>query len=368
MLYRTSNYANKTETPPPDTALSSRTMTARNIAQDYAMGTLNSDAQRSAENLIKVFINDSNSKVRGAISNQLNTCPHLQRDIAFQLAMDCENVALPILQASAILDEADLLEILSSATEIKQIAIAGRGNISSRVTTHIAQHGTRDAVKACLSNHKASFSEEDFEHIMLQHLLDKEILKLIIGRTDLPEDTLVRLYQNIPEEQRKQLVQENGAPHIVASQVRQNEKEQALALLLFERESMDEKQKAATQLNGDGRLTFTLLLRSLILSDRLFFAAGLALKSGTSKRRILSLFAEQNERRLKNLLKNAAVPPHLSAAFKITIEEIWYVTSGEDKSPDLTIQRNILDRISKMYNYETSLSVEKIMEKFIQKR
>ena len=366
MIYQTTNCPSKVETLLSDMAPGTRIETACNVAQDYAIGTLSSEDHKSAERLIKFLINDADTKVRVAIANGLNTCPHLVRDIAFQLAMDCENVALPILRTSYALDESDLIEILTRAGNQKQIAIAVRKNLPTRATHYIAEYCNSDVVATCLKNHSASISQESFKHMLQRFTSDPEISKLMIKRPDLPEDVLVQLYRNFSEDQNTRLLEAKGAPHIIADQRHENKKEQKLADLLFDRESLQEKQKAAIQLERDGRLTFTLLLRLLIMGDDLFFSAGLSKKSGTSVKRVLSLFSEFNSIGLKSLLHKAVVPSHLKTAFNITLDEIRGMQLSGEKWNLPKNQTKVLDRISRSYNYETNLTVEKSMEKLLQ--
>ncbi|MEH6476543.1 MAG: DUF2336 domain-containing protein [Sneathiella sp.] len=367
MRYQTTHSPRKIVTLLPDMALSDRLETAHDVARDYAAGTLNSEDHKSAENLIKLLINDVDTDVRLAVSNHLQTCLHLTRDIAFQLAMDSDQIALPILRTSSALDEWDLVEILSCTNENKRTAIAARKNLSLIATNYIAQYSTVGIAKICLKNPSAIISNESFNHIFRRHFAHPEICELITNRLDLPEEILVQLYQNVSNLQKEYLLKEKGVPHIIADQMLDNEKEQTLANLLLERPSLAEKHKAAVQLNGDGRLTSTLLLRALILGDCLFFAEGLSQKSSTSVKRILSLFDEPNNVGLKNLLMKAAVPSYLKTAFNITIDEVREIGIQRGNSFSSKNQTKVLNRISKYYHFEPNLTVEKSMEKLLER-
>lgn len=367
MIHQTTHCPREIVTLLPSMALCDRLDAAHRIARDYSTGTLSSDDHKSAENLIKLLINDVDTDVRLAISNHLQACPHLARDIAFQLAMDSDQIALPILRTSFALDEWDLVEILSYSNENKHTAIATRKNLPLIATNYIAQYSTVGIAKTCLKNSSAVISKESFNLIFRRHSAHPEISELITNRLDLPEEILVQLYQNVPNVQKEYLLKEKGVPHIIADQMLDNQKEQTLANLLLERPSLAEKHKAAVQLNGDGRLTPTLLLRALILGDCLFFAEGLSQKSSTPVKRILSLFDERNNVGLKNLLMKAAVPSYLKTAFNITIDEIREIGIQRGNFFSSKNQTKVLNRISKYYHFEPNLTVEKSMEKLLKR-
>jgi hypothetical protein len=94
------------------------------------------------------MVTDAEAKVRAALSRHLTTSSDLPRDVALSLARDVEEVSLPFLETSSVLNDADLIEIVRNAGVAKQLAVARRAHVSDELASAIVDHGRSGEVIA----------------------------------------------------------------------------------------------------------------------------------------------------------------------------------------------------------------------------
>jgi uncharacterized protein (DUF2336 family) len=70
----------------------------------------------------------------------------LPPDVANRLARDVESVSLPIISFSPVFTDTDLAEIVRVGGSVRQMAVAKRPKLSSRITTLLVEQGDEDVV------------------------------------------------------------------------------------------------------------------------------------------------------------------------------------------------------------------------------
>ncbi len=346
-------------------AVASRITTAQTVAHDYKSENINKDDFYLAELLLKFLINDVETDVRAAIAEQVKDFDGLPRDLALQLAMDVETVSIPILKTSNVLQDEDLVEILNCASDAKQVIIADRTGLPAIVTETIAEKGCYDSVKTCLGNLKAEISEHGYDFIIIRYANDNIIHELLVRRPNLPEKIVTRLSQIVSEEVKKQLFETREVPEEIATRMVENAREHALVLQFSRQVNTAEKQNAVVQLEADGRLTATLMLRSIILGDFYFFTACLAHTTGISMKRVTSLVCDHGFMGLKRLYNKACLPHYLYPAFKAALEQLQEIEKPVPRTNSEKERQTIIDKIAIIYNYEEGLAIETLMEKLL---
>jgi len=94
--------------PTPET----RIELASKVSGDYGTEGLSEQERVIAGEVLKILVADVEVRVREALSSNLKEFPGLDHDIALSLANDVDTVALPMLQFSTVLADADLIEIV----------------------------------------------------------------------------------------------------------------------------------------------------------------------------------------------------------------------------------------------------------------
>ncbi len=365
MHYRDPEIQDRIENLFSTMAVSSRITTAQTIAHDYISESVHGDDFALAELLLAYLIRDVEEDVRHAVAEQVKSYPNLPKKLALPLAMDIDRISVPILKYSGALDESDLLEILKTAGETRQIAIAKREGISRKVTSRIAEKGCYEAIHTCLKNKTADISDDGFNHIIIRYPSDTGIHELMIRRPDLQDKTVSRLCLILSEELRSRLFDHYDIPESISERILENAREETLAQKVGKRASLVEKQKITRQLEADGRLTATLLLRILIQGDFTFFSAGLAQISGISIKRVTVLVSDRGNLGLKRLYERADLPAYLYPAFKAALQELTKMASLNPRINPAGRQQKIINSIARIYNYEEDLELDSLMEKLL---
>jgi uncharacterized protein (DUF2336 family) len=94
-----------------------------------------------AHEILRVMAADAAELVRRALAVTLKASPQVPRDVALKLARDVESVATPILSASPVFTDEDLVDIIRFAGPVRQIAIATRISLPEVVTEALVEHG-----------------------------------------------------------------------------------------------------------------------------------------------------------------------------------------------------------------------------------
>ena len=171
-----------------------RAATAIKVSQAFSTADL-SDAERElAKQILRVMAKDAEAIVRGALADHLKASSELPRDVAIALARDIESVSLPVLEFSAVLSDADLIEIVRTASAEKQQAVAQRESVSSELANALIDHSKNAAVVAALMrNRGADLGEAEYKKALDKHGEDMGVTNAVLGRGQLPITIAERL-------------------------------------------------------------------------------------------------------------------------------------------------------------------------------
>src|SRR3990172_10003795 len=152
-----------------DPSAETRAETAAKIAAQFNGPTLNEGERRLAEEIFRFMVRDAEVRVREALSRNLKTSRDLPHDVALALAHDVESVALPMLEASVVLTDKDLIEIIRGANPGKQVAIARRPTVSGSVADALIDSRHREAVATLVGNDGADLTEAALQRVIDSH-------------------------------------------------------------------------------------------------------------------------------------------------------------------------------------------------------
>jgi uncharacterized protein (DUF2336 family) len=152
-------------------------------------------ANRATYEALEMLARDQLKLVRGVLSEALKDVPGAPVDIIKTLANDLEiDVAGPVLQHSPVLQDDDLLEIIST-TQVEGAlnAVARRENLRENVSDAIVASDNDGAIADLLGNNSAQIREET-----LDQLIDKAEgvtlwHKPLVARRQLPEGAAQRM-------------------------------------------------------------------------------------------------------------------------------------------------------------------------------
>ncbi len=346
----------------------SRLNAARTAAQGFAAQEMAAEDLELTEAVVGYFAADEDATVRQTVAEAVKSCEFLSNAIALKLALDDDEIALPVVEQSPALRDEDLLLVLESASNAKQTAVAGRAHLGLKPTGWIAEHGCYPAIRVCLENETAIIGKSGYRHIMGRFGDVDPIQRLLVERPYLPAETVALLLDFITEEHRDILIERNPVTDTTSVHKILAAREKSLAKSLERRMTDYEQKKQCLALAREGRLSPTLMLRTLILDNHSFFAAALSHASGISKKRVISLTFERDYLGFQRLYERAGLPPYLYTAFRTTLEEYRRARQYHPRADRQTFFQRIIDRIAATYGFDEEMTLDELMEKLLPKR
>ena len=197
--------ANKDELPPEAflTSLDEANWTARakcaeRVAALYCQGRLDAVERELAEETFRLLCYDGEIVVRRLLAECLKRVPSLPRDIALPLATDKSEIAVPFIEDSPSLADADLLVILRDYPGPHRTAIAARQRLSEPVSDALCRYGDTMTTTMVLDNHGATIAPATL-HWLLDKRPERPVLEAIRRRRQLPLIAGERLWRVLRE-------------------------------------------------------------------------------------------------------------------------------------------------------------------------
>ncbi len=329
-----------------DPSAENRAITAKKLSGEFEAGDLSDSERRIAEDIFRMMAQDAEERVREALAKNLKDAPNLPPDVAKSLAADVsDKVALPVLQFSPALDDSDLIEILKTAGDARQEAIAERPTVSQAVSEAIIDTGNEAAVAKLVGNNGAEISDESLTKVADAYADSTLVQDPLVHREQLPVTVAERLVAKVSDSLKEYLVTHHDLPPEVATDLVLQSRERATIGLLSSGAEDADVEQLVRQLWDHGRLTPSIILRALCVGDVSFFEAAMATLAGVPLVNARTLVHDDGELGLKSLYGKAGLPPALYPAFRSAMDLVINA-EGErsDADPDYHM-RLMLERV-----------------------
>ncbi|HVY17148.1 MAG TPA: DUF2336 domain-containing protein [Rhodopila sp.] len=272
-----------------------------------------------AHDIVRVLAADIEEQVRTALSRSLRHAGHLPRDVALRLATDVDSVALPMLADSLMLSDEDLIAIVRGGSGVRQEAIAGRRGLGESVSDALVVHGGEQAVVVLMQNPSARISEASLTHATDRFAHSDSVKQAMVLRNTLPITVAERLTALVSKELQDHLVRNHALPPQIAADLVLRSREHAM-IRLSAGASDEALVQMVTQMEHNGRLTPTLLLRALCTGDIAFFEIAMAVKGGVPLENAQALIHDRGRNGLTALYRKAGMPERLLTATQAVID------------------------------------------------
>ena len=315
--------------PSPDT----RAVTAEKIAAEIDSAALTDRERHLAIEIVRAMVKDAEMRVREALSRNLKTSHAIPHDIALTLARDVESVALPMLEFSTVLTEEDLLDIVRRSTGAKQVAVARRESVSAPLVNALIDSRNGEAVATLVANEGADISESALQRVLDSYGAEETVQGSLVHRRNLPITVAERLVAVVSENLREYLVTHHQLPSAVATDLVLESRERATVNLLPPGAESADVEQLVHQLRVNGRLTPSLILRSLCMGDMQLFEASLAVMARTPMANARILIHDGGNLGFKSLYMRAGLPERLYPAFRVAVD-VWRETDFDGLERD----------------------------------
>lgn len=299
-----------------------RVETSAKIAAKFSVDELGPAERQIAEDIFRALVKDVEVRVRESLSAHLKQSPNVPHDIALALARDVDSVALPMLKFSEVLTDEDLVQIVKDQGPTKQVAIAQRPRVSSKVADALIDTGNETAVARLVANEGADITKKSLDRVMTEYKGIDAVSNSLAGRPNLPAAISERLIGAITERLQEYLsTTMELAPDVASNLILQARERATMGLVEFG--STDtELQNLIEQLHRKGRLTPSLLLRALCVGDINFFERALSKLGNVPLQNARMLIHDQGDLGLQSIYLKASLPRRLFPAFRAGVDVV----------------------------------------------
>ena len=297
-----------------------RAVAARKLCKTIDTVPLGAEDRASAAEILRIMAADAAELVRKALAETLKASPHMPRDVALKLARDVESISLPLLNFSPAFTDVDLAEIVKLGGPVRQLAIAKRPTLSSKVTEALSEHGCERALTAACANDNADFAEASLQRVIGRFAKSERVLAAMAYRAVLPLAVSERLIALVGEQVRAHLVSHHAMVAADALQVAIGATERATVDLVDQASRTADIRAFVVGLNHDKRLTASLLLRGLAHGHMTFFEWGVAELAGVPHHRTWLMIHDAGPLGLRAIYERAGLPARLFPAFRVAVD------------------------------------------------
>ena len=123
------------------------------------------------------------AELAGRLAPVANAPAGVIRNLAHDDAIE---VSAPVLEQSARLDDADLVEIARGKSQMHLLALSGRRSLGEAVTDILVARGDADVARRITANRGAAFSEAGFAGLVERAGADEGLAEKVGQRADIP--------------------------------------------------------------------------------------------------------------------------------------------------------------------------------------
>ncbi len=343
--------------------LEDRAQAAHKICRCIDEAELSPEERAHAQGIMQVMAADAAILVRRALAVALKNSPKLPREVANQLARDVDTIALPIVLNSPSLTDADLIEIVRACPPNKQIAVASRDSLSTTVTGAIAQFAVQEAVGRALANDNATFDEDGLETTLTRFAGVSTITATMVHRNELPLAITEKLVSLVAGEAFDYLVNNHELPPQVAIDLAMGARERVTIDIVEQAARQNDVGRFVQQLNLNGRLNPSLLMRGLCLGHIEFVEHAMAELAGMPHQRMWLLIHDSGPLGLKAGFDRAGLPPRLFPSFRAAVD-VYHSIEREGSSLDrITFRKRMLERTLTLFQSVPKDDLDYLFEK-----
>lgn len=321
-----------------------RAEATRALARAWLISDLSEDDRIAAEGALLMLLDDASPLVRQAMADVFARSTDAPAAIVRALSTDQPAIALPVLEHSPLLIDADLVDIVATGSDEMQCAIARRINLPASVAAAIAEVGSASAALELIENPHAGLATFSWDRIVERHGHLAAIRESMLQLEDLPAATRLALVAKLSDTLAQFVVARNWLGADRAERIADEARERS-TVNIAARSFGEDMHGLITHLRATGQLTAGLILRALLSGNLDLFGAALAELSGLPYGRVSALLNDRGGNGLAALLKRAGMPESTFAAFRVALEashEVGFVDSGDGAA---RLHRRMVERV-----------------------
>jgi uncharacterized protein (DUF2336 family) len=321
-----------------------RAEATRSLARAWLVSDLTAEDRGAAEGALLMLLDDASPLVRQAMAEVFARSAQAPAAIVQALSVDQPSVALPVLEHSPLLIDADLVDIVATGNGETQCAIARRIHLPASVSAAIAEVGTPAAALELIENAYAELAPFSWDRIVERHGHLAAIRESMLVLDGLPAATRAALVAKLSDTLAQFVVARNWLSADRAERVTIEARDRSTVNIAAASRG-DDMGGLVRHLRATGQLTAGLILRALLSGNLELFDSSLAELSGLPRARVSALLHDRGTASLQALLGRAGLPESTFAAFQMALE-VSHETGFVDSAGGATrLRRRMVERV-----------------------
>ncbi len=321
-----------------------RAEATRALARAWLISDLSEEDRAAAEGALLLQLDDASPLVRQAMAEVFARSPDAPAAIVQALSLDQQSVALPILEYSPLLIDADLVDIVATGTSEMQCAIARRINLPASVCAAIAEVGTAQAALELIENAYAELAPFSWDRIVERHGHLAAIRESMLALEDLPAATRVALVAKLSDTLAQFVVARNWLSADRAERIASEARDRSTVKIAAASRGED-MGGLVRHLRATSQLTAGLILRALLSGNLELLEAALAELSDLPRFRVAALLHDRSGASLQALLKRAGLPESTFGAFRVALEVNHETGFADTPAGEVRLRRRMVERV-----------------------
>ncbi len=321
-----------------------RAEATRSLARAWLISDLSAEDRAAAEGALLMLLDDASPLVRQAMAEVFARSSEAPAAIVQALSLDQPSVALPVLEHSPLLIDADLVDIVATGNCEMQCAIARRLKLPASVCAAIAEVGTAAAALELIENAYAELAPFSWDRIVERHGHLAAIRESMLVLEDLPAATRAALVVKLSETLAQFVVARNWLSADRAGRVTSEARDRS-TINIAARSRGEDISGLVRHLRATGQLTAGLILRALLSGNLELFDSALAELSGLPKTRVSALLHDRGGASLRALLQRAGLPESTFAAFHVALESCHEGGFVDNVKDAVRLRRRMVERV-----------------------
>src|ERR1700761_2623842 len=321
-----------------------RAEATRSLARAWLISDLSEDDRAAAEGALLMLLDDPSPLVRQAMAEVFARSTEAPAAIVQALSLDQASVALPVLEHSPLLIDADLVDLIATGNDATQCAIARRINLPASVGAAIAEVGSASAALELIENAYAELAPFSWDRIVERHGHLAAIRESMLVLEDLPAATRVALVAKLSDTLAQFVVARNWMSADRAGRIATEARERS-TVNIAARSYGEDMCGLVRHLRATGQLNAGLILRALLSGNVELFDHALAELSGLAPARVSALLHDRGGASLQALLTRAGLPESTFGAFRVALEASHELGFADTLGGAARLRRRMVERV-----------------------
>lgn len=323
---------------------SERAEATRALARAWLYSDLTPDDFAATEGALLLLLDDPSSLVREAMAETFAHTPDAPPAIIRGLSCDQPSVALPVLEFSPLLIDADLVDTVAVSGADIQCAIARRAALPTPVCAAIAEVGCVAACLELIGNADAQLAQMSLDRIVERFGHLAAIREKLFDSHELPAKTRLMLVEKLSNSLANFVTGRNWLSVDRAEQIVVETCERS-AINIAATSQSDDRRSLVRHLRETGDLNAGLILRALLSGNREFFEIALVELTGFTDQKVAAIVHDGRRASLTALLTRAGFPETTFAAFLAALEATSEIGFVETVNGATRLRRRMVERV-----------------------